>query len=117
MKTKHIISIVLGVLLLVAGLVLLLMRNQLAIDWVGRDVYFKEVLFGGGSTNQALTMIVIGSVMGLISGCILLIFGLVFGLKTMAVISPEIEKPKKKVSWNIIFYSALFLYIPLYILF
>ncbi len=81
MQAKHIIGVIFGVLLLVTGLILLIERNDIALEMVGQDVALKEAFFGGSSFQEAKTIVIIGSIVSLIGGSLLLIFGLVFGLK------------------------------------
>ncbi|MCH8957330.1 hypothetical protein IIA28_18755 [candidate division KSB1 bacterium] len=99
MKGKHITFVVLGVLLFIGGLVVFLMRTELAVNWIGRGVAFREALLGGAYLNRALTIIVAGSVTAMLVGCLLVIFGLVFGLSRKEVVEAiQAEKPTKKLA-------------------
>lgn len=81
MKARHIIAIILGIILAVAGLVLILERHEIALEMVGQRQAMHEAFWGGSSIKEALTGITAGGVAGLVIGMILLIFGIIFGSK------------------------------------
>lgn len=82
MKARHIISIILGIVLTVGGMVLILERYEIALEMVGQEQVMREAFRGGSSFKEALTGITVGGVAGLVIGMILLIFGIIFGIRT-----------------------------------
>lgn len=76
MKTRHVVSIILGIVLVVGDLVVLLKRHEIAIQIVGERQFSRELVWGGSSFSDAIAGLTAGGVVGLVLGLILLIFGI-----------------------------------------
>jgi len=69
-------SIVVGVILFVAGLIGILMRGEITVKIVGRGQIMKDMFFGGGSTESTLITVMVVSGIAMILGLILFFVGL-----------------------------------------
>ena len=72
-----IVSIIIGAILLIAGLVGILMRVEITISIVGRSQVVREAFWGGSSTSTALTTVTIISTIAMILGLIFFAIGIV----------------------------------------
>jgi len=69
--------ITIGVIIFVIGFIAILMRGEITVKIVGRSHIFQDALFGGGSTGETLTVIMVVSAIAMILGLILFVKGVI----------------------------------------
>ncbi len=81
MKPSHVISILVGVILIAAGVFLLTTRRELALELVGQELAMKELLVGGSSLRNASQLVMASGLGSLVVGLLLALFGMALGLR------------------------------------
>ncbi len=76
-KDNSVVLIISGIIIFVIGLIGILMRGEIAVKILGKGHIAKDLLLGGGSTGDALTVVAVVGAISMILGLVLFVKGII----------------------------------------
>ena len=76
-KDNSMVFLTTGIIIFVIGLIAIIMRVEITVKIIGRSRILQDAFFGGGSTKETLTVVIIISAIAMILGLILFVKGMI----------------------------------------